>query len=110
KFQALFIYRNWARSSEPKSLIRNGAKRRTTVYLSMGIRSGRVLKSETGNLAIITDPWDYLLGNSRSCFSAHGFQEVTEQAGRWLSSSRRLSGWPHFPFPANLPLVDVLRK
>jgi len=58
------------------------------VFLWMQIQSDRVLESETGSLAIITNLWDYRLENSKNCFNAHGFREVTDQAGRSLSPIR----------------------
>src|SRR5437899_7843076 len=73
-------------------------------------QSARVLKSEIGNRAIITGRWDYRLGNSRNCFNAHGFRGVTACGGLLLLRTRRSSGLPHFPFPANSPLVDSPRR
>src|SRR5438094_5965150 len=104
------IYQSWGKSSGRKLSDRRRAKRRGVAFLWMRNQSAHMLEFGIGNRAIITNRWVYLPESSRSCFNAQGFREVIEQAGRWLSPTRRLSGWPHFLFPANLPLVDVPRK
>src|SRR5438477_10564705 len=73
-------------------------------------RLGRMLELEIGNPAIITDRWGCLPESSRNCFSAPGFHGVTDHGGPLLLQIRRLSGWPHFPFPANSLLVDIPRR
>src|SRR5207249_3313912 len=78
--------------------------------LQMGNPLGRMLQSGIGNRVIITGRWDYQLGSSRNCFNAHGFHGVTGCGGPLLLQTRRLSGSPRFPFPANSPLVDSPRR
>src|SRR5438132_10060841 len=73
-------------------------------------RLGRMLELEIGNPAITTDRWGYLLESSRNCFNVPGFHGVTACGGPLLLPIRQLSGWPHFPFPANSFLVDVPRR
>src|SRR5215468_3767432 len=72
--------------------------------------SGPMLESETGTQVITTVLSDYPAGNSRNCSNAPGFHEATEQGGLLLLRTRRSSGWPHFPSPANLLLVDIPRR
>src|SRR2546427_8054890 len=73
-------------------------------------RLARVLTLEIGNRVIFTGRWDYRLGSLRNCFNAHGFRGVTVCGAPLLLWTRRLSGSPHFPFPANSPLVDSPRR
>src|SRR3989442_15477585 len=73
-------------------------------------RLGRMLELEIGNPGIITDRWDYPPESSRNCFNAPGFHGVTACGGPLLLPIRRLSGWPHFPFPASSFLVDVPKR
>src|SRR5215471_6020424 len=73
-------------------------------------QSGRMLESEIGNPAIITDRWDFPPVSSRNCSNVPGFHGATEQGGPLLLQTRRLSGLPHFRFPVNLLLVDVPRR
>src|SRR2546422_5718169 len=73
-------------------------------------RLARMLTLEIGSRAIITGRWDYQPENSRNCSNAHGFRGVTACGGPLLLQTRRLSGSPHFPFPANSPLVDSPRR
>src|SRR5437870_10364564 len=103
----MFIYRNLRSFSGRKLSTRRPPKVKASGFLWMRKQSARMLEFEIGNPAIITDQWDYLVESSRNCFNAPGFREVTEQAGRWLSPTRRLSGSPRFPFHANLSLVDI---